>query len=76
MAPTKPLVAQQIEACFRIMGFGQEDMTEITGERCAMCACLPTEQQDKRAQLLARSSGKQREYSSSPLKCDIISAMV
>ena len=32
MAPTKPLVAQQIEACFKIMGFSQEDISEITGQ--------------------------------------------
>ena len=32
MAPTKPLVAQQIEACFNIMGFSQADISEITGQ--------------------------------------------
>ncbi|KAL4613120.1 Fanconi anemia group M protein [Arapaima gigas] len=31
MAPTKPLVAQQIEACFRVMGIPQEHMAELTG---------------------------------------------
>ena len=31
MAPTKPLVAQQIEACFNIMGIPQEDTMELTG---------------------------------------------
>ncbi|XP_054758508.2 Fanconi anemia group M protein-like [Lytechinus pictus] len=31
MAPTKPLVFQQIEACFNIMGIPQEDMAEMTG---------------------------------------------
>ncbi|KAM4663535.1 Fanconi anemia group M protein [Discoglossus pictus] len=31
MAPTKPLVAQQIEACFRVMGIPQEHMAEMTG---------------------------------------------
>ncbi|KAM5129154.1 Fanconi anemia group M protein isoform 2-T2 [Mantella aurantiaca] len=31
MAPTKPLVAQQIEACFRVMGIPQEHMVEMTG---------------------------------------------
>ncbi|KAJ8045988.1 Fanconi anemia group M protein [Holothuria leucospilota] len=31
MAPTKPLVAQQIEACFNIMGIPQSDMAEMTG---------------------------------------------
>eukprot|EP00057_Strongylocentrotus_purpuratus_P017531 XP_011672005.1 PREDICTED: LOW QUALITY PROTEIN: Fanconi anemia group M protein [Strongylocentrotus purpuratus] len=31
MAPTKPLVFQQIEACFNIMGIPQEDMVEMTG---------------------------------------------
>ncbi|KAM3918512.1 Fanconi anemia group M protein [Leptodactylus fuscus] len=31
MAPTKPLVAQQIEACFRVMGIPQSHMAEMTG---------------------------------------------
>jgi hypothetical protein len=31
MAPTKPLVAQQIEACYNVMGIPQEDMAEMTG---------------------------------------------
>lgn len=31
MAPTKPLVAQQIEACFNIMGIPQTDTAEMTG---------------------------------------------
>ncbi|XP_068729595.1 Fanconi anemia group M protein-like [Montipora capricornis] len=31
MAPTKPLVAQQIEACFSIMGIPQSDTAEMTG---------------------------------------------
>ncbi|XP_053553653.1 Fanconi anemia group M protein [Bombina bombina] len=31
MAPTKPLVAQQIEACFKVMGIPQEHMAEMTG---------------------------------------------
>ncbi|XP_076312701.1 FA complementation group M [Tachypleus tridentatus] len=31
MAPTRPLVAQQIEACFKIMGIPQEDTVEMTG---------------------------------------------
>lgn len=31
MAPTKPLVAQQIEACHNIMGIPQKDTTEMTG---------------------------------------------
>lgn len=34
MAPTKPLVAQQIEACFNIMGIPQEDIAQMTGEIC------------------------------------------
>lgn len=32
MAPTKPLVAQQIEACFNIMGIPESDMAEMTGK--------------------------------------------
>lgn len=32
MAPTKPLVAQQIEACYNIMGIPQEDTAEMTGK--------------------------------------------
>ena len=31
MAPTKPLVAQQIMACFKVMGIPQEDTKEMTG---------------------------------------------
>lgn len=31
MAPTKPLVAQQIEACFNIVGMPQEDTSQLTG---------------------------------------------
>ncbi|KAM4853894.1 Fanconi anemia group M protein-like [Thomomys bottae] len=31
MAPTKPLVAQQIEACFQVMGIPQSHMAELTG---------------------------------------------
>lgn len=32
MAPTKPLVAQQIEACYKVMGIPQAHMAELTGE--------------------------------------------
>lgn len=32
MAPTKPLVAQQIEACYNIMGIPQSDTVEMTGK--------------------------------------------
>ena len=32
MAPTKPLVAQQIEACHNIMGIPQRDTAEMTGK--------------------------------------------
>uniref|UniRef100_A0A8C0CES7 RNA helicase n=1 Tax=Balaenoptera musculus TaxID=9771 RepID=A0A8C0CES7_BALMU len=31
MAPTKPLVTQQIEACYRVMGIPQSHMAEMTG---------------------------------------------
>lgn len=31
MAPTKPLVAQQIEACHSIVGIPQDDTAEMTG---------------------------------------------
>jgi len=31
MAPTKPLVAQQIQACHNIMGIPQKDTIELTG---------------------------------------------
>lgn len=31
MAPTKPLVTQQMEACFHVMGIPQSDMAEMTG---------------------------------------------
>ena len=33
MAPTKPLVAQQIEACYNIMGIPQDHTAEMTGTR-------------------------------------------
>ncbi|KFB52249.1 hypothetical protein ZHAS_00020363 [Anopheles sinensis] len=33
MAPTRPLVNQQIEACYRIMGIPKEDTAEITGKQ-------------------------------------------
>lgn len=32
MAPTRPLVAQQIEACYSIMGFSREVTIEMTGK--------------------------------------------
>lgn len=32
MAPTKPLVAQQIEACYKVMGIPQSHMAEMTGK--------------------------------------------
>lgn len=32
MAPTKPLVAQQIEACYKVMGIPQAHMAEMTGK--------------------------------------------
>lgn len=32
LAPTKPLVAQQIEACYNVMGIPQEHAAEMTGE--------------------------------------------
>lgn len=39
LAPTKPLVAQQIEACYRVMGIPQQHMAELTGSSIAMvCA--------------------------------------
>lgn len=33
MAPTRPLVAQQIEACYQIMGISKEDTAELTGKQ-------------------------------------------
>ena len=33
MAPTKPLVTQQIEACYNIMGIPQSDIAEMTGKK-------------------------------------------
>nr|XP_055027401.1 Fanconi anemia group M protein isoform X2 [Misgurnus anguillicaudatus] len=35
MAPTKPLVSQQIEACFKVMGIPQQHMAELTGTTAA-----------------------------------------
>lgn len=34
LAPTKPLVAQQMEACGRVMGIPARDMAEMTGTGC------------------------------------------
>ncbi|XP_042533879.1 Fanconi anemia group M protein isoform X1 [Dipodomys spectabilis] len=36
MAPTKPLVTQQIEACFQVMGIPQSHMAELTGSTQAL----------------------------------------
>lgn len=33
MAPTRPLVSQQIEACYQIMGITKEDTLELTGKQ-------------------------------------------
>lgn len=33
MAPTKPLVAQQIDACYQIMGIPKEETAELTGKQ-------------------------------------------
>lgn len=33
MAPTRPLVAQQIDACYQIMGFPKEETSELTGKQ-------------------------------------------
>lgn len=41
LAPTKPLVAQQIEACYRVMGIPQQHMAELTGSSAAVvCAVV------------------------------------
>lgn len=34
MAPTKPLVAQQIDAIFKITGIPEDDTIELTGQTC------------------------------------------
>lgn len=36
LAPTKPLVAQQINACYNIIGIPQSDTVELTGENKEM----------------------------------------
>lgn len=33
MAPTRPLVAQQIDACYQIMGFPKDETVELTGKQ-------------------------------------------
>lgn len=33
MAPTRPLVAQQIDACYQIMGFPKDETIELTGKQ-------------------------------------------
>ncbi len=32
MAPTKPLVNQQADACYNIVGIPKDDMTQMTGQ--------------------------------------------
>jgi ERCC4-related helicase len=32
MAPTKPLVHQQIDSCYKVMGIPREDTAELTGD--------------------------------------------
>lgn len=33
MAPTRPLVAQQIQACYQVMGFPKDETIELTGKQ-------------------------------------------
>lgn len=40
LAPTKPLVAQQVRACYNIMGIAKEHTTEMTGAICTICEVL------------------------------------
>lgn len=40
MAPTKPLVAQQIEACYKVMGIPQAHMAELTGNKTIQSTTL------------------------------------
>jgi hypothetical protein len=47
MAPTKPLVHQQIESCYKVMGIPKEDTAEMTGNHSDSVDCLlniPTEE--------------------------------
>jgi Fanconi anemia group M protein len=43
MAPTKPLVHQQIDSCYKVMGIPKDDTAELTGvcqsSRCHGLAC-------------------------------------
>ena len=41
LAPTKPLVTQQIEACHNIMGIPQSHLAEMTGGWIHVCEILP-----------------------------------
>lgn len=34
LAPTRPLVAQQVDACYRFMGVSHTAMAELTGALC------------------------------------------
>ena len=36
VAPTRPLVNQQIDACYRFMGVSKAAMAELTGQFCSM----------------------------------------
>ena len=40
LAPTKPLVAQQIEACYNVAGIPQEHAAEMTGEKEGSRECV------------------------------------
>ena len=42
LAPTKPLVTQQIEACHSVMGIPQSHLAEMTGEWSLLALCMYT----------------------------------
>lgn len=56
LAPTKPLVAQQIEACYRVMGIPQQHMAELTGTSVSLL-CASFIFHDKLTLMLIVSSG-------------------
>ena len=46
LAPTKPLVAQQISACSEVMGLKKDDIVELTGK--FVCSFQDSEQELQR----------------------------
>jgi ERCC4-related helicase len=54
MAPTKPLVHQQIESCYKVMGIPMDDTAEVTGNhQCVTLEVLMAVKMNTVASLLS-----------------------